>query len=69
MSEYRVYCLTSQGSIANAAWVLADTVDDAVREARKLWAIAALEIWDGSKCVAKVPCSIVHQPKMTGGAT
>jgi hypothetical protein len=55
MADYRIYCLDGEGRIGFAEWVGADTDENAIAEARKLWPDAhRCEIWLESRLVAKL---------------
>ena len=55
MHDYRVYCVDKNGKITTASWIEADSVEHAVEIVRDTHKGVDCEIWDGTKCLAKVP--------------
>ena len=53
--DYRVYLLNDDDRIVKATWVQTDTLDSAIAQASTELPNAPLEIWEGPRCLAKVP--------------
>ena len=55
MTDYRIYCLDGVGRIGLADWIVADSDEEAISEARKLRPDAhRCEIWLKNELVAKL---------------
>jgi hypothetical protein len=57
MHEYRVYLLDQNDKIQRAEWVLTDTLEAAVEQVTTEFQGKACEIWEGTRCVARVATS------------
>ena len=55
MHDYKVYCLDQQGKISSANRIQAETLEAAIAQVRDTHPGNPCEIWDGPKCLAKVP--------------
>ncbi len=55
--DFRVYCLDPAGKIASAGWVQAANLEAAITRVREQHGTTSCEIWEGAKCLAKVPAA------------
>jgi hypothetical protein len=55
MVAYRLYCLTDEGHIASADWIVAENDEVAVHEVRRLRKPHKCEIWFEDRLVAEIP--------------
>ena len=62
MPDYRVYCFNSDGHIGLGEWIVAETDELAIVQARKLRPEAhKCEIWLGARLVAKLDAQGVFE--------
>ena len=55
MHNYRVYCLGRDGKISRAHWYPAESLEPVIELVREKHKGVDCEIWEGAKCLAKVP--------------
>lgn len=54
MRDYRLYCLDGPTNrITEAEWIVAETDEDAIREARKRQKMFKRELWLPGRCIAE----------------